>query len=262
MKWFVSSDIHGFYDEWMDALDEAGFDIDTKEHHIILCGDLLDRGPQPRECLEFVNSLIEQDRIICIMGNHEILMRDLLKNKLPAEYDYHNGTKQSVDDLIKGGSFQDKCYSLLVDADWHDYFNHCQWYYETEHYIFVHSYVPYDRNHFTPLENWRDISSATRSNWEDFATWVNPFLMWAKNGNTYLDGKTLVCGHWNASYAHCHFGNCDKEFLNKYETMWIDSEGIQHPTVSHDTFYGEGIIGLDACTVISHQVNVLVLEDL
>jgi len=39
MKYFVSGDIHGFYDEWQSELKEKGFDISNPEHKIILCGD-------------------------------------------------------------------------------------------------------------------------------------------------------------------------------------------------------------------------------
>ena len=34
-KLFVVSDIHGFYDEMMNALDEAGFDPSNEEHWLI-----------------------------------------------------------------------------------------------------------------------------------------------------------------------------------------------------------------------------------
>ena len=44
VKYFVSSDIHGFYDEWMKALKDAGFDIANDNHKIIVCDDLFDRG--------------------------------------------------------------------------------------------------------------------------------------------------------------------------------------------------------------------------
>ena len=48
MKYFVSSDIHGFFDEWMFALKRENFDISNPEHKIIVCGDLFDRGRQPK----------------------------------------------------------------------------------------------------------------------------------------------------------------------------------------------------------------------
>ena len=270
MKWFVCSDIHSFYDEWMNALEEKGFDINNKEHHIILCGDLLDRGDKPRECLTFVYQMIQQSRITCIMGNHENLLNDLLIYKWPNEHDYYNGTKYTVDDLVDDPSetitFQDKCKVLSVDEQWCKYYTECKkhWYYETEHYIFTHSYLPYDSYDCKLLENWRDENSVRYyySRWSDEAIWANPFLMWERNGKTYLDGKTLVCGHWNTSWAHKHYHGYDKEFLDIIETCWVDSEGITHPTVCNDIFYDKGIIGLDACTVVTKKVNVLVLEEL
>ena len=57
MKYFIFSDVHGFYDELMLALNNAGFDKDNPEHIIISLGDLLDRGPKPLQCLQFVNSI-------------------------------------------------------------------------------------------------------------------------------------------------------------------------------------------------------------
>lgn len=40
MKYFVSADIHGFYDEWITALKEEGFDIKTlniKLLFVVIC---------------------------------------------------------------------------------------------------------------------------------------------------------------------------------------------------------------------------------
>ena len=268
-RWYVCADIHGYYDIWMDALEEKGFDIRNEDHYIILLGDLLDRGKQPRECLDFVYNLINENRIICIMGNHEDLMHELLKYKWPNEHDYHNGTKCTVDDLVDDRfidlTFQEKCIDLSVNKQWCKYYQECEehLFYETDHYIFTHSYVPYNHETYKPLEDWRDVDNlSARSDWYCEAIWANPFLMWERNGKTYLDGKTLVCGHWNTSWAHKNYHGYDKEYLERVETMWIDSEGIVHPTVCNDIFYDEGIIGLDACTVNTKKINILVLEEL
>jgi len=48
MKYFVSSDIHGHFDEWMNSLAAKGFDINNPQHKIVLCGDIFDRGHQPK----------------------------------------------------------------------------------------------------------------------------------------------------------------------------------------------------------------------
>ena len=39
-KYFVTSDIHGFYDEFMASLDRAGFDIINPDHILVICGDI------------------------------------------------------------------------------------------------------------------------------------------------------------------------------------------------------------------------------
>ena len=71
--YFVVSDVHSFYNEMMYALVKAGFDKDNKNHIFVSLGDLLDRGPDAVKCLEFVNSL-PVERKILIKGNHERLM--------------------------------------------------------------------------------------------------------------------------------------------------------------------------------------------
>ena len=42
--YFVCSDIHGFYKEWMKSLKEAGFNKNNPEHILIVLGDVFDRG--------------------------------------------------------------------------------------------------------------------------------------------------------------------------------------------------------------------------
>jgi hypothetical protein len=62
MKYFVSSDIHGFFDEWMHSLKEKGFDIFNQDHKIIVCGDLFDRGRQPKQIIDYI--LKNKDKFI------------------------------------------------------------------------------------------------------------------------------------------------------------------------------------------------------
>ena len=264
MKYFVCSDIHSFYDEWMEALDKAGFERNNPDHHIILCGDLLDRGDKTLECLEFVCDLIDENRIICIMGNHETLLYDLgiYSHGWFSSADKHNGTDKTVYALAKGDplnmSENVAINRALTHPLWQKYFDECDkhWYYETDHYIFVHSWV-------ANYSDWKDLDNLyVRKEWWNSAVWGNPFKKWEYNNYSGIGGKTVVFGHWNTSWAWKHYRGYDKEYLNIIETMWTDSEGIIHPTVCYDIFEDNGIIGLDACTVVSHKVNILVLEEL
>lgn len=81
----------------MVALDKAMFDIENPEHKIIICGDLFDRGRQPKEIIDFV--LRNKEKIIYIKGNHEDLLEELIARNKPTIYDYHNGTSQTIVDL-------------------------------------------------------------------------------------------------------------------------------------------------------------------
>ena len=74
MKLFVVSDIHSFYKPLIEALDEAGFDKNNKDHWLISCGDCFDRGPDSVELLHYLMSL---ERKILIKGNHDRLLEDI-----------------------------------------------------------------------------------------------------------------------------------------------------------------------------------------
>lgn len=97
MKYFVSSDIHGFFDEWQNALKEKGLDFNNPEHKIILCDDLFDRGSQIKEIIDFV--LKYKVKVILIRGNHEDLMKQMIERKSSDYGDLCNSTAQTIVDL-------------------------------------------------------------------------------------------------------------------------------------------------------------------
>lgn len=99
MRYYVVSDIHGFYTELIITLEKKGFFADT-HHKLVICGDLFDRGKQALQLQKFILELIEKDQVILIRGNHEDLFVDLLANWDKASYlhGYHNsnGTLDTV----------------------------------------------------------------------------------------------------------------------------------------------------------------------
>ncbi|MAS96905.1 MAG: phosphoesterase [Verrucomicrobiales bacterium] len=70
-------DIHGFATPLRELLDLLGYrkSGDTYRHpegrKVIFAGDFIDRGPEIRETLHLVRSMIDSDDAIAIMGNHE-----------------------------------------------------------------------------------------------------------------------------------------------------------------------------------------------
>ncbi|MGD9092300.1 MAG: metallophosphoesterase family protein [Anaerolineales bacterium] len=68
MKFIVLSDIHSN----LHALQEVVLSIDKwKPDIVIVAGDIVNRGPRPRECLDLVLERVQSDGWLLIRGNHE-----------------------------------------------------------------------------------------------------------------------------------------------------------------------------------------------
>ena len=74
MKYYVVSDVHGYYTQLIKALKEAGFFDDKEPNQLIVCGDLLDRGNEAKEVSDFMLQLKDEGKLIYVLGNHEELL--------------------------------------------------------------------------------------------------------------------------------------------------------------------------------------------
>ena len=259
MKYYVISDIHGFYDEMIDALTEKGYFSDTEPHKLIICGDLLDRGNQVNELCGFVIELLKRDEIILIKGNHEDLLIDLAEEiykYLPNPQSTFHGTNgtfktalalanmkpdevevypKNFRNRVLNSVFVKKIVNSMVD------------YFETEHYIFVHGWIPCKEDYirgrgsiYSYMKGWR---SATEKVWA-YARWLNGMAM-QKHG-VYERGKTIVCGHFHTSWGHSVIeGRCSEFGKN----------------ADFSPYYNDGIIAIDGCTSYTKNVNCIVIED-
>jgi serine/threonine protein phosphatase 1 len=250
MKLFVVSDIHSQYSALKKALADAGFDGNNPEHWLISCGDAFDRGSESEEVLHFLMSL---DRKILVKGNHDLLLENLCMREFPYSHDITNGTTRTINDI--GGAGEGFCFDKCCENTWNRtaaYRSSLVNYFETENYIFVHSWIPtvtrgakkpwHLRNKaYSYNETWREASDPA---WEE-AMWGNPFEMAAQGLNK--TGKTLCVGHW-----HCSTGWAEKEGRSEFgeDAKW-------------DIYHNEEqkVIFLDRCTAHTGKVNILVLTD-
>ena len=94
MRYYVTADVHGFYTPLHIALTEAGFFTDPEPNRLIVLGDLFDRGAEALKMQEFALSLMKDNRVILVKGNHEDLFVDLATKDHGAAYSHHvsNGT--------------------------------------------------------------------------------------------------------------------------------------------------------------------------
>jgi len=74
IEYFITGDIHGCFDEFVDIL------IESKMTHIVSVGDIIDKGPKVREVYMFFRS---NGNAYITMGNHENkMLRYLVGNKV------------------------------------------------------------------------------------------------------------------------------------------------------------------------------------
>lgn len=247
---FCVSDIHSHVTPLKKALDEAGFDLNDENHWLISLGDAFDRGAESKEVLKFLMNL---ERKVLIKGNHDILLKDLCEREFPYHHDKSNGTCRTVIDL---GYFNGRNFDECCRTTWNKTARYRELlvnYFETQNYIFVHSWIPtikkekpHPADKWIPLttndwmEDWRN---AAEVEWED-VMWGNPFILADQDLNK--TGKTIVFGHWHCSAGHKMLGKCECEF---------DDDAIWEPC------YFKNTIGIDRCTAYTGEVNVLVLED-
>lgn len=185
ISYFVVSDIHSYYTLMIKALEEKGFDINNKEHFVIICGDLFDRGNEAVECFKFVKNMQAQNRFIYIRGNHEDLLFDCV-NELKetsgcASLHHHsNGTIDTIKQFIEAGILEEVL----------DFINkYTINYYQINNYVFCHGWIPTKYNENLDIELAIDVLPIE---WEK-ARWLNGMNEWYK-GN-YIEGKTIICGH-------------------------------------------------------------------
>lgn len=74
----VVGDVHGLLDDLMALLEAAGWDVSTPvpshpdDRFLLFLGDLVDRGPQSIEVLNYVRGIVAAGKGECLMGNHEV----------------------------------------------------------------------------------------------------------------------------------------------------------------------------------------------
>lgn len=74
MSSYVMSDVHGQYKSYMKMLKK----IDLKaEDTLYVLGDVIDRGP---DGIKIITDMMKRPNVVMILGNHELLMMDALKN--------------------------------------------------------------------------------------------------------------------------------------------------------------------------------------
>ena len=171
------------------------------------------------------------------------------------QHDVSNGTVKTACDLVhlldpKMESNLDDIIECLKKSDIYSFMEDMIDFYETDGFIFVHGFIPIIKqyNWKTYLNDWRNYKDEfKKARWENGMENVIKF-------NIKEPGKTIVCGHWHASY-----GDVRQKYPNQSDVIYKYLEFEEEDNFK--IYYGDGIIGLDACTVRTHFINCLVILD-
>ena len=189
-KLFVVSDVHGYLSPLQAALATVGFDENDPSHMFVCCGDLFDKDNLNEALLDFISGL---QRKILILGDREESLSE--SEEIP----------EALRTLIRS----------------------MRNYYETEHYLFIHGWIPSEADfHTADTEAW---CHARTVGWNE-----------SYGENTVLPEKTIVCGHIPTRLAYTFAPSWD-----------LSDNGI---------YYGDGVIAVNGGVESCGKINVLVLE--
>lgn len=173
MRVLAIGDIHGC----LGPLDELLAWVNpTADDVLITLGDYVDRGPDTRGVLDRLIELKQRRPVVCLRGNHEIMMLDAWRGGRSERKMWLSvGGVQTLgsygDGAGKSGTFED-----VPPEHWNFLQNELVDYHESELFIFVHAGVTYS----DPLNEQSDSA-----------------LFWEFLGNQMMhySGKTVICGH-------------------------------------------------------------------
>lgn len=162
-------DIHGCAAA-LDALLAAI--VPTPDDTIVALGDYVDRGPDSKGVIDRLLALGERCNLICIYGNHEEMMLDVVQQEQPPFRWLQHGGVETLDSYMFAGDMN------VIPAEHHKFFDAMVDYYETENHFFLHANYDPDK----PLEE----QGKAEMRWLKL-TDVTP--------DAHRNGKKAVVGH-------------------------------------------------------------------
>lgn len=133
MRIFAISDIHGCHRTFDALLEKISF---SQEDELFLLGDYIDRGPGSKQVLDKILQLRkEQHKVYCLLGNHEIMMLQALRNPRSSSaqsWRFWNGGEITLRSF--GANTIEE-----VDAKYIELIKSMPYYLERNKFIFVHA---------------------------------------------------------------------------------------------------------------------------
>ena len=235
MKYFVISDIHSHYDAMKKALEKSNYNEFDEHHHLLVIGDVFDRGDQAVLVLEYLYRLSCENKATIIVGNHDLFTLNFLKGDIDSAYFNidHNGFGKTLESLsgrsidnvdleeIRLSILRKFPYLVTWIASW-------PYYLEIDKYVFVHGGIEGDN------PDWKTTQSKSDLVWNH------------ENTQPDLPGKIVVAGHTRIPTV-------------RFKTKDYRALFNEHPE-AFDILYLENKILIDRFVEVSNEINVLILD--
>ena len=232
MKYFVTSDIHGYYSVLIEELNKQGFD--KNKDTLITLGDNFDRGPENWEIYNFLSTL---PNVILVRGNHEDCLLELINRGFPLSHDFHNKTVDTLCDVMEKYEFNiswDK-FENVINTSFYKWLTSDKWVDKVEFDNLVLTHATYPNEYFP---SWKE------------SRWANPYYNRVPN-------KILICGHW--------FAWLGRDYKNNNRTLNVELEQLRQTEEGREDlakpFIDNNLIMLDACTTLTKKCNILIYDD-
>lgn len=235
MRYFITSDIHGYYSVLKKELETVGFN--KEKDTLITLGDNFDRGSETLEMYKFLSSL---PNVILVRGNHEDCLINLINRGFPQDYDFHNKTVSTLGDIMEHYGFETNWdnFGLVRNTSFYKWLTSDKWVDKVEfgNLVLTHSTVPNDT--FPTFKHSR---------------WSNPII-------NRVPGKILICGHWFAWLARREYNN---DFNEDDWVMLAHGEKISAKKLKYfyTPYIDKDLIMIDACTPATKKCNILIYND-
>ena len=132
---FAIGDVHGCAEELRALIQKLPL---RRESIVVFLGDYIDRGPDSRGVVDTILELQQYCHVVCLLGNHELMLREFLDGSDPrrvARFIYNGGSATLA-------SYADHDGVFVMSEDHREFYDNLLYHYILGEFCFVHAGLP------------------------------------------------------------------------------------------------------------------------
>lgn len=191
---YIVGDIHGEFGKLKRLMAKITPDL-CSDDIIVFLGDYIDRGANSFSVVEFIVELSTRYTVIPLMGNHELMLKEVLAGTLSPEHYYYNGGKSTIH------SYKEHLGQFYIPESHKKILFSNIYYYQTDTFIAVHAGLPPDRQSPEECDSYdlvwiREQFYKSENPWQKTVIFGHTptFIINRKKGEPYFDEERNIIG--------------------------------------------------------------------